>query len=86
VSRLVNFVFDGPPGEPSHFVEVEDANTGRPLAIGQWLQLPDGLWGLQVRILDLHWKDIKVESLALNAPDRFIQREKTARDPRRSLP
>lgn len=48
---MIDIVFDGPPApESGRFVEVEDTNTGRSVARGQWVQRSDGYWAL--RMLD----------------------------------
>jgi hypothetical protein len=51
MSRTVNIVFSG-SGPHLEFVECEDAKTGRSLSIGKWIDMPDGLCALQVRIMD----------------------------------
>ena len=49
LTTYVDIVFDGPPGpEAGRFVEVEDA-SGKSITLGEWLQRPDGYWGLASR-------------------------------------
>ena len=44
--RLVNIVFDGPPGnEAGRFVEVENEN-GHSISFGEWIEYQQGYWAL----------------------------------------
>jgi hypothetical protein len=44
-----DIVFDGPPGPKSgRFVEVEDKD-GEGVAVGEWVERPDGFWALRIR-------------------------------------
>ena len=44
--RLVNIVFDGPPGhEAGRFVEVEN-EKGQSIAFGEWIEYQQGYWAL----------------------------------------
>ena len=46
--RVINIVFDGPPGrEGPRFVEVED-DAGRSIRFGEWVPLGDGFWALRI--------------------------------------
>lgn len=48
--RVVEVVFDGPPGpEGGRFVEVEDGQ-GRSICFGTWAQRTDGCWVLRFEI------------------------------------
>lgn len=52
-SRVLNFVFDGPPDQDAPgFIEVE-TGEGRSVKVGDWSQRPDGNWQLQVTLKDL---------------------------------
>jgi hypothetical protein len=43
-------VFDAPPGrDMPTLIEIED-ERGRPIAVGQWRQRPDGYWELVIPI------------------------------------
>jgi hypothetical protein len=44
----INIIFDGPPGpEPGRFIEVE-ADDGRSISIGEWIQRPDKKWAFRI--------------------------------------
>ena len=44
----INIIFDGPPGpESGRFVEVE-TDDGKSINAGEWIERPDGLWGLRI--------------------------------------
>jgi hypothetical protein len=46
--RVINIVFDGPPGrEGPQFVEVED-DVGHSIRVGEWVSLGDGFWALRI--------------------------------------
>lgn len=48
--RLIDVVFDGPPGpNTGRFVEVED-EAGRSVDVGKWIERPDGYWALRIPI------------------------------------
>lgn len=48
----MDIVFAAPPGPGNEcvFVEVED-QTGRSRSIGEWVQRPDGLWALRIKVV-----------------------------------
>lgn len=47
-SRIIDVVFDGPPGpDAPRFIEVED-EQGRSIRYGEWLERDDGAWVLRV--------------------------------------
>jgi len=46
--KVVNIVFDGPPGpKAGRFVEVED-HKGKSISFGEWEQRHDGYWNLKI--------------------------------------
>ena len=50
LTRLIEIVFDGPPGpDGGRFVEVED-EAGGSLDVGEWVERPDGYWALRLQI------------------------------------
>lgn len=49
--RIIDVVFDGPPGaESGRFVEVEDTN-GASVRVGEWVERPDGYWALRLAVV-----------------------------------
>lgn len=55
-TRIVDIVFDGPPGPNAdghhcNFVEAEDLD-GRSLRVGEWIDRGDGLWALRLHVAD----------------------------------
>jgi hypothetical protein len=52
VTQLIDIVLDGPPGpDAPRFIEVEDAATGRSIAVGTWVQRDDGHWALRLEVV-----------------------------------
>lgn len=46
--EYINVIFDGPPSNKSgRFVETE-TDDGKGIAIGEWIERPDGLWALRI--------------------------------------
>lgn len=48
----IDIVFDDEPAEGGAFVEVEN-EKGESIAVGQWIQRPDGYWVLRLRAKDV---------------------------------
>lgn len=49
----IDVVFDGPPShESGRFVEVEN-NSGKSVAVGEWIDRGNGLWALRIRDNDI---------------------------------
>jgi len=48
MARMIDIVFDGPPGpEAGRFVEVED-ESGASISLGEWVERDDGYWALRI--------------------------------------
>lgn len=55
--EAINVVFDGPPApESGRFVEVED-DSGRSIAVGEWIKRHDNLWSLRITLADFTKKE-----------------------------
>ncbi len=60
--KTINLVFDGPPDmSGTRLIEVED-QAGKSINIGQWIQRPDGLWALRIKL-----KPVRVERKAVKS-------------------
>ena len=48
MTRMIDIVFDGPPGpEAGRFVEVEN-ESGASISLGEWIERDDGFWALRI--------------------------------------
>lgn len=53
MARIIDIVFDGPPGpEFGRFVEVESP-PGRSIRFGEWVKRDDGFWVLRFTETDM---------------------------------
>ncbi len=56
MSRTINIVFD-PENGKLVFVDTEDSVSGQSVSVGKWIEMSDGLFALQVRIMDASHSD-----------------------------
>jgi len=75
--RLVNIVFDGPPGhEAGRFVEVENEN-GQSISFGEWIEYQQGYWALTFENPTDRLKALEAENAELRERIKMLERDLT---------
>ena len=72
MTRMIDIVFDGPPGpEAGRFVEVEN-ESGASIGFGEWVERDDGFWALRIPDYNkLFAENIRLKGLIADAKARF---------------